>query len=74
LRAAGIEGTVRLQFTVDTAGRADGRTVRTVSSNATEFTAAARDAVVRARYRPAEARGHRVPQLVQQAFVFRLDR
>lgn len=74
LQAGGIEGVVSVEFVVDSAGRADERQVRIVSSDYPAFSAAARAVIVRTRYFPAEAHGHRVAQLVEQSFVFRITR
>jgi TonB family protein len=74
LQAAGIEGTVSVEFVVDSAGVADERRIRVVSSDYPAFAAAARAVIARTRYFPAEAHGHRVAQLVDQSFVFRITR
>jgi TonB family protein len=74
LQTAGIEGVVSVEFVVDSSGRADARHITIVSSDYPAFSAAARDVIVRTRYFPAEAHGHRVAQLVEQSFVFRITR
>jgi TonB family protein len=74
LQAAGIEGIVSVEFVVDSAGVADGRHIRILSSDYPAFSAAARDVIARTRYFPAEAHGRRVAQLVEQSFVFRITR
>ena len=74
LQAAGIEGVVSAEFVVDSAGRADERHITIVSSDYPEFSAAARAVIARTPYFPAEAHGHRVAQLVEQSFVFRITR
>lgn len=74
LQAAGIEGVVSVEFVVDSAGRADERHIRVLSSDYPAFSAAARAVIVRTRYFPAEAHGRRVAQLVEQSFVFRITR
>jgi TonB family protein len=74
LRSAGIEGTVLVQFVVDTLGRADLTTLQVLQSEHAFFTSAVKHALERMRFLPAEIGEHRVPQLVQQAFQFRLDR
>lgn len=80
------EGTVFLQFVVDTTGRVDLRTVRDVwppdrprltgelGDHYKEFLAAATRALGAARYEPAQLGGCRVRQMVQQPFEFRLRR
>jgi protein TonB len=74
LRAAGVEGEVTAQFVVDTLGRADVTTLRILQSDHALFDDAIRSALPRLRFVPAEARGHKVRQLVQQPFRFGLDR
>jgi len=74
LRSAGIEGTVLVQFVVDTLGRADMTTVQVLRSEHAFFTSAVKHALERMCFLPAEIGEHRVPQLVRQAFQFRLDR
>ncbi len=74
LRQAGIEGDVRAQFVVDTLGRVEPGSVRVLEATHDQFAAAVRTALSsRARFTPAEAGGHRVRQLVEQTFTFRLD-
>jgi protein TonB len=74
LRQAGVEGDVRAQFVVDTLGRVEPGSVRVLEATHDQFAAAVRTALSsRARFKPAEAGGHRVRQLVEQTFTFRLD-
>ncbi len=72
LRSAGIEGDVRAQFVVDTLGRVETGSVRILESTHESFSQAVRDALSRARFVPAEARGRKVRQLVEQPFSFKL--
>lgn len=74
LRAAGVEGQVVVQFVVDTTGRAEGGSVRILSTSHELFAQSIRAAVPKMRFRPAEIGGRRVRQLVQQAFGFSLAR
>jgi protein TonB len=74
LRAAGIEGQVVAQFVVDTAGRVELATFQVLDRQHPLFVAAVRSALSRMRYLPAEARGARVAQLVQQSFHFTVRR
>ena len=74
LRQAGVEGDVRAQFVVDTLGRVEPGSVRVLEATHDQFAAAVRTALSsRARFKPAEAGGHKVRQLVEQTFTFRLD-
>ncbi|HSU96188.1 MAG TPA: energy transducer TonB [Gemmatimonadaceae bacterium] len=70
LRASGLEGTVVARFVVDSAGRVEAGSFVTVGSANPLFVAAVESALSRARFRPAESRGMRVRQLVEQSFTF----
>jgi TonB family protein len=72
LRTAGVEGSVLVTFVVDTAGRAEPGSVRVVSNTHPLFAEAVRQWLGRTRYAPAEIRGMRVRQLVQQEVGFTL--
>ena len=74
LRSAGIEGQVLAQFVVDSTGRVDLSTFSVLDSQHPLFVAAVRSALARMRFLPAEARGARVAQLVQQSFHFTVRR
>jgi protein TonB len=74
LQSAGVEGSVRAQFVVDTLGRVEQGSFRALESTHDLFTAAVRDALSRARFKPAEAGGRRVRQLVEQSFSFSIAR
>ncbi len=72
LAAAGVNGVVRLEFVVDTAGRGEPGSVRVISSTTGAFEQAAIDAVLGSEYRAARVRGVAVRQLVHQQIVFRV--
>lgn len=74
LRANGIEGRVTVEFVVDEKGKADPSTFRILSSTKDLFAQSVRRAVVQSRFKPASIAGKPVAQLVQQLFVFKLDR
>ena len=74
LQSAGVEGDVRAQFIVDTLGRVEQGSVRVLDSTHDLFAAAVRDALDRARFKPAEAGGHKVRQLAEQVFTFSIKR
>jgi protein TonB len=74
LQGAGLEGDVRAQFVVDTLGRVEHGSVRVLDTTHELFAAAVRDALTRAKFKPAEAGGHRVRQLAEQTFTFRITR
>jgi protein TonB len=73
LQSAGVEGDVRAQFVVDTLGRVEHGSVRILETSHDQFSAAVRDALAGARFTPAEAGGHKVRQLVEQTFTFRIE-
>lgn len=70
LRSAGVRGSVLAEFVVDTTGRMEPGSFRTLRSDDPLFSAATRAALLRTRFRPAESNGRRVRQLVQQSFSF----
>lgn len=74
LQSAGVDGYVRAQFVVDTLGRVVQGSFRVLETTHDLFTAAVRDALVRARFSPAEAGGRKVRQLVEQTFTFSITR
>lgn len=70
LREAGLRGSVRLQFIVDTSGKADTATIKVLSSSDPEMTRAARDFLVKAVYTPAMIKDRPVAQLVEENYDF----
>lgn len=70
LRAANVDGSVLVQFVVDERGNAVMNTFKVVKSTDAELTTAVRQAVSASVYFPAEIRGQKVKQLVQQPFTF----
>ena len=70
LRSAGVEGQVLVQFVVDESGNAQMSTFKVLKSTDNELTDSVRRAVSGSSYLPAEVRGKKVKQLVQQPFVF----
>jgi protein TonB len=74
LRRAGVEGEVVAQFVVDTTGRVEPTSFRAVRVTQPLFASAVEQVLPRLRFIPAEAGGHRVRQLVQQSFVFAIER
>lgn len=74
LRAAGIEGRVIAQFIVDSKGNAVLESIRIVSSTNDLFSEAVTKAIRQMRFAPARIGNKAVSQVVQQLFVFKLDR
>jgi len=72
LERTGVEGTVVVQFVVDTTGHAEMRTLKPVRPADEHFLRAVVDALRIARFTPATVNGHKVRQLVQQTFEFRV--
>jgi periplasmic protein TonB len=74
LRSSGVEGNVVAEFVVDEKGRADRASLRILSATHKLFADAVSRAMPQMRFKPAKIGGKPVSQLVQQQFVFRLDR
>jgi protein TonB len=74
LRQAGVDGSVVIQFTVDTLGRVDMQSVKVLNSTHAMFTDAVRQSLGAFRFKPAEVNGKRVPALAQMPFEFHLSR
>jgi protein TonB len=74
LRSSGVEGQVLAQFEVDTLGRVAIPTFKVITSTHALFEASVRAALPRMRFLPAEIGGRKVRQLVQQPFVFNLNK
>ncbi len=72
LRRAAVEGSVSVQFVVDTNGRADLSSFKVLNSTHELFTEAVRAHLALLRYFPAEIGGRKVRMLVQQPFSFSL--
>lgn len=68
-----IEGSVIVQYVVDTLGHADTTTFRVISATHAEFARAVKNTLPRMRFRPAIMANRFVPQLVQQPFAFRIQ-
>ncbi|MEK0430488.1 MAG: hypothetical protein RL139_292 [Gemmatimonadota bacterium] len=74
LRSASVEGEVLAQFVVDTLGRVEINTFKVIRKSHDLFEASVRAALPAMRFLPAEVGGRKVKQLVQQPFVFALQR
>jgi TonB family protein len=74
LRAANIEGKVLAQFVVDTLGHAMMTEFKVLQSDHDLFTETVRNVLPLVTFSPAELNGHRVRQLVQMPFEFKLSR
>ena len=67
-----IEAQFAVQFVVDTTGRVDTTTIQIPPSVDRRFAKSVLDVLVRWRFYPAELRGRRVRQLLEQPFEFRI--
>lgn len=68
-----IEGTVGVQYIVDTTGTADVASVVILSATHPDFANSVKNTLPLMRFRAAVMDGHKVRQLVQQMFAFRID-
>lgn len=68
-----IEGSVIVQYVVDTLGHADTTTFRVISATHADFARAVKSTLPRMRFRPAVMANRLVRQLVQQPFAFRIQ-
>jgi TonB family protein len=69
-----IEGAAFVIYVVDTLGIADTASLKVVRTTHDEFAEAVREAMPKMRFRPAVLGGHKVRQLVQQNFTFKIQR
>ena len=74
MRSSGVEGKVEAEFVVDENGRVQVGTFKVLDATNDLFAAAVRNALSRMRFRPAQIGKMNVSQVVQQAFVFKLNR
>ena len=72
LKTAKVEGEVVVAFVVDTLGLADPKSLKILKSTHRLFSNAVRDALPQMSFIPAELKGRKVRQLVQQPFVFHI--
>ena len=74
MRSSGVEGKVEAEFVVDENGRVISSTFKVLDATNDQFANAVRAALSRMRFRPAQIGKMNVSQVVQQAFVFKLNR
>lgn len=74
LKSAGVEGEVLASFVVDTTGRAESGSYKVLKTSHELFASAVRNALPNMRFLPAEVGGRKVKQLVQQPFVFAIQK
>jgi protein TonB len=74
LRSAGVEGEALVQFVVDTMGRAELNTFKVLRTTHELFAATVRNTLPNMRFIAAEVGGRKVKQLVQQPFVFAIQK
>jgi TonB family protein len=73
LLARRIEGSVAVQYIVDTTGRADTTSFVVLTSSHDEFSQAVKRTLPDMRFRSAVMGSRKVRQLVQQLFTFKID-
>jgi periplasmic protein TonB len=74
LKSVGVEGVVAMRFIVGADGKVEPGSISVIDSPHALFTSAVRQALLNTRYRPAEAGGRSVRQLVEQTFSFKLEK
>jgi hypothetical protein len=67
-----VEGGAYVQFVVDTLGMPDTLSFRVISATHPEFAQSVREALPGMRFHPAMLRSRKVPQLVEQPFMFKI--
>ena len=73
LKSVGVEGVVSMRFIVGADGRVEPGSINVISTPHKLFADAVRASLLETRYRPAEAGGHAVRQVVEQTFSFKID-
>lgn len=68
-----VEGSVGIQYVVDTTGYADTSSVVILSATHEDFATSVRNTLPQMHFRAAVMNGRKVRQLVQQMFAFRID-
>ena len=74
LKSVGVEGMVSMRFIVGADGRVEPGSINVISTPHKLFADAVRSSLLNSRYRPAEAGGRSVRQLVEQTFSFRIEK
>ncbi len=74
LLKAQVEGAARVRFVVDSTGHADVASFGVIEANESGFAEAVRMALPRMKFRPASIGEKKVPQHVEQTFLFRIAR
>ena len=72
LQQAGVSGYVEATWVVDTLGHAESNSWKVLKSTNAQFEAPAREAIMKALYKPARIKGAAVRQLVQQRISFKV--
>lgn len=68
-----IEGSVAVQYVVDTSGHADTLSFQVLETTHDDFSRSVKSTLPRMKFRPAIMNGTKVRQLVQQLFSFKID-
>lgn len=73
LKSVNVEGSVRVRFIVSADGRVEPGSIEVLETSHKLFAESVKTALMQMRFRPAEAGGQRVRQLVEQPFSFKLQ-
>jgi protein TonB len=74
LKSVGVEGVVAMRFIVGADGRVEPGSINVISTPHKLFADAVRTSLLETRYRPAEAGGRPVRQVVEQTFSFKIGK
>jgi protein TonB len=74
LKSVGVEGVVAMRFIVGADGHVEPGSINVISTPHKLFAEAVRKSLLETRYRPAEAGGHAVRQVVEQTFSFKIEK
>jgi protein TonB len=74
LKSVGVEGVVAMRFIVGADGRVEPGSINVISTPHKLFAEAVRKSLLETRYRPAEASGRAVRQVVEQTFSFKIEK
>jgi protein TonB len=74
MRSSGVEGEVQAQFVVNENGRVESGTFKVLNSANDAFVSAVKRALGGMRFKPAKIGSTKVSQVVQQSFVFKLQK
>jgi protein TonB len=74
MRSSGVEGEVQAQFVVNENGRVETGTFKVLNNANEQFVSAVKRALSGMKFKPAKIGSTKVSQVVQQSFVFKLNK